>query len=204
VYAAGARPRNPAAEERRRRILAAATELFQRRGFLGTTADEIADAASITKRTLYKHMGSKGRILLEIHEQFIAEGLERWQSATARGGTPADRLRALIVEHVRTVAEFQPAIRVFFEEFKHLEPEERRLIVERRDAYEDVLRRTLREGMESGDFRRVDLDVTTKGVLGALTEVYRWYRPGGELSSEELGRFLADQFIEGLLAERAR
>lgn len=188
------------AQERRRRILSAATDLFQSRGFVGTTTDEIAEAAGITKRTLYKHMGSKARILVEIHEQFIAEGLERWRSVVARGGAPEDRLRGLIVEHILTVAEFQPAIRVFFEEFKHLDEEERRLIVERRDAYEAVLREALREGMEAGAFRRLDLDVTTKAVLGALTEVYRWYRRDGELGPEALGRFVADQFVTGLLA----
>jgi AcrR family transcriptional regulator len=204
VYPAPASPRAVVAQERRRRILTAATELFQSRGYLGTTTDEIADAADITKRTLYKHMGSKGQILLEIHEQFIAEGLDRWRATTAVGGGPEERLRALIVEHVRTVADFQPAIRVFFEEFKHLGPEERRQIIARRDAYEAILRETLEEGMESGALRRLDLEVTTKAVLGALTEVYRWYRPDGGLSAEELGRFVADQFIDGLLPEARR
>lgn len=193
-----------AGQERRRRILAAATDLFQTRGFLGTTTDEIADRASITKRTLYKHMGSKGRILLEIHEQFIAEGLERWRGVVARGGSPEVRLRGLIEEHVQTVAEFQPAISVFFEEFKHLSPEERRLIIERRDAYETILRETLRQGFESGVFPRADLDVTTKGILGALTEVYRWYKPEAELDSDQIARFLADQFLDGLLARGNR
>jgi AcrR family transcriptional regulator len=199
--AAGAtRPRaREGTAERRRRILETATELFHEQGFLGTTVDEIAAGAGITKRTLYQHMSSKDQILLEIHEQFIAEGLSRWEAVVARPAAPMERLRQLVIEHVRIIGEYQPAIRVFFEEMKYLAPSERARIIERRDAYERILRDTLREGMQRGDFRQADLTMATLGVLGTLTEVYRWYRREGELTAEQLGEFIADQIAGGLV-----
>jgi AcrR family transcriptional regulator len=192
-------PRSAAAmQERRQRILAAAVECFQEKGYLGATTDEIAEAAGVTKRTLYRHMGSKQHLLLEIHENFVQEGLRRWQAVVDEGGTPTEQLRRLIRQHVRTVAEYQKEIRVFFEELKHLDEADRTHIYQQRDAYEAILLATLRAGMRTGEFRRLDAKVTTLLVLGSLTELYRWYRPDGSLTPDELAEVLTGTILDGL------
>lgn len=50
-------------ERTRSRILAAALELFQARGYAGTTMDEIADGADVARRTLFNHFPTKQAIL---------------------------------------------------------------------------------------------------------------------------------------------
>jgi len=188
----------PAVLERRRRILAAATALFQLKGMMGTTADEIAAEAGITKRTLYRHMESKENLLLAIHEDFIDRSLARGRAIQEGGGTATDRLRRLIIAHVETVAEELPSIRIFFEEMKHLSEENQARIIGRRDEYEAILTDTLREGMETGEFRKSDLRITTLALAGFLTEVYRWYQPDGSLGKAELSEFVATFVMEGL------
>jgi TetR/AcrR family transcriptional repressor of mexJK operon len=51
---------------KRRLILEAATEVFLRNGYLGTSMDEIAAAAAVSKQTIYKHFGDKERLFSEI------------------------------------------------------------------------------------------------------------------------------------------
>ena len=165
---------------------------------MGTTTDEIAAEAGITKRTLYRHMESKENLLLAVHEDFIDRGLVRWRAIQEEGGTATDRLRRLIVAHVETVAEELPSIRVFFEEMKHLSVENQALIIARRDEYEAILTDTLREGMETGEFRQSNLRVTTLSLLGSMTEVYRWYQPNGPLGKHELSEFVASFAMDGL------
>lgn len=58
------------------RILAAATELFARRGFHAVSAEAVAEAAGRTTGALYSHFGNKEGLLLAV--------LERWSSDTAR------------------------------------------------------------------------------------------------------------------------
>jgi TetR/AcrR family transcriptional repressor of mexJK operon len=51
---------------RRRAILEAATTVFLRNGYLGTSMDEIAALAGVSKQTVYKHFADKERLFAEI------------------------------------------------------------------------------------------------------------------------------------------
>ncbi|MDH7795580.1 MULTISPECIES: TetR/AcrR family transcriptional regulator [unclassified Beijerinckia] len=53
-------------ERTHRAIIAAAAELFLRQGFLGTSMDEIAAAANVSKQTVYAHFQSKEALFLDI------------------------------------------------------------------------------------------------------------------------------------------
>jgi TetR/AcrR family transcriptional regulator, mexJK operon transcriptional repressor len=51
---------------KRRNILEAATTAFLRDGYLGTSMDEIAALAAVSKQTIYKHFADKERLFSEI------------------------------------------------------------------------------------------------------------------------------------------
>jgi TetR/AcrR family transcriptional repressor of mexJK operon len=51
---------------KRRAILEAATTVFLRQGYLGTSMDEVAALASVSKQTVYKHFADKQRLFSEI------------------------------------------------------------------------------------------------------------------------------------------
>jgi AcrR family transcriptional regulator len=72
-------PRSPAAT--RTRILDAAYERFYRLGFARVALNDIANAAGVTKRTLYYHFRSKDDLLaatLEAHHQLSLERIRKW------------------------------------------------------------------------------------------------------------------------------
>lgn len=52
----------PPSEEKRQDILGAATRLFTDQGYEGTSVDDIAAAAGVSKQTVYSHFGSKERL----------------------------------------------------------------------------------------------------------------------------------------------
>jgi TetR/AcrR family transcriptional regulator, mexJK operon transcriptional repressor len=51
---------------KRRAILDAATAVFLRKGYLGTSMDEVAALAGVSKQTVYKHFADKERLFTEI------------------------------------------------------------------------------------------------------------------------------------------
>lgn len=185
-----------AEKERRLRILDAATSLFDARGFEGTTTDDIAALAGVTKRTLYRYVGSKEQLLFEIHDRFMRDLLVE---VTQQSGTPEERIRALFAAQVRVLARHKKEVKVFFEEIKHLSSENRAELVQMRKQYEGVLHSILVDGLSAGVFSGHDLGLMVRGILGALNDTYRWYRTEGQYPPEELARRVADFFLEGLL-----
>jgi AcrR family transcriptional regulator len=55
--------REEAARRTRRRIVGAARELFESRGYAGTTIDAVAEAAGVSRRTVFLSVGSKAELL---------------------------------------------------------------------------------------------------------------------------------------------
>jgi AcrR family transcriptional regulator len=80
----------------RRRILAAAAQLFYFEGINATGVDLIADRASVSKRTLYQHFPSKAALVEEYLRQLRQQGAEgEEESAQTPDSTPRAQLLAL-------------------------------------------------------------------------------------------------------------
>jgi AcrR family transcriptional regulator len=80
----------------RRRILAAAAQLFYFEGINATGVDLIAERASVSKRTLYQHFPSKTALVEEYLRQLRQQGGEDVEeSAQAPDATPRAQLLAL-------------------------------------------------------------------------------------------------------------
>lgn len=80
----------------RKRILDAAAELFYREGINATGVDRLAEAASVSKRTLYQHFPSKSAVVeeyLRTLEEHIADPVNPRPRDVER--TPRERLLAL-------------------------------------------------------------------------------------------------------------
>src|ERR1700742_4043870 len=59
--------REPSRSERKHTaILAAATDVFLHHGFLGTSMDEVAARAAVSKQTVYKQFASKEALFIAI------------------------------------------------------------------------------------------------------------------------------------------
>ena len=66
--------RSPNRSTRKRRaILEAAAELFLGHGYLGTTMDEVAARAGVSKQTVYKHFEDKRSLFAEIVTTTVGE-----------------------------------------------------------------------------------------------------------------------------------
>lgn len=74
-------------EHKRRSILEAATELFLGQGFLGTSMDEVAARAAVSKRTVYNQFESKEALFVAIVEHMTNDASDRVQMALQEPAT---------------------------------------------------------------------------------------------------------------------
>jgi AcrR family transcriptional regulator len=79
----------------RERILAAARELFYRRGIHAVGVDAIAEAAGTNKMTLYRHFASKDVLIAACLRELTQEFDDAWDAiAAAHAGDPKGQLLA--------------------------------------------------------------------------------------------------------------
>jgi TetR/AcrR family transcriptional regulator, mexJK operon transcriptional repressor len=67
----------PRSARKRSAILDAATTVFLRKGYLGTSMDEVAALAAVSKQTVYKHFADKERLFAEIVIGTVDEASDR-------------------------------------------------------------------------------------------------------------------------------
>ncbi|MBW2130096.1 MAG: TetR/AcrR family transcriptional regulator, partial [Deltaproteobacteria bacterium] len=99
---------------RRRAILEAAKAVFFERGFMGSTMDQIAKKAEISKGTLYLYFPGKE----ELYVSILLEGLEllhaRFKEAVKGAVTWEDQLRRIGRAYYRFYLEHRPYFKILF------------------------------------------------------------------------------------------
>src|ERR1700740_1541555 len=88
----------------RERILAAARELFYRRGIHVVGVDAIAAAAGTNKMTLYRHFASKDALIAACLSELTHEFEAAWESIAA---TPAGDPKSQLLAWLRHVCDFK-------------------------------------------------------------------------------------------------
>jgi len=103
-----------AAPERREAILEAAMAVFAERGYHGSSLDDIAAAAGISKALIYEHFASKKELHGELLETHVAELFGRMRANALAGTTGEERLRGGVDAVLSFVEENRVAFRALF------------------------------------------------------------------------------------------
>lgn len=104
-----ARTTGSTAEGTRTRILKAACELFEQRGFAGTSIRDLAVRVGMTKAALYYHFPSKEEVLEAVLAPFMEE-IDRIIAATASGQWTRAELVARLVGQMNEQGDFLGAV----------------------------------------------------------------------------------------------
>jgi AcrR family transcriptional regulator len=185
---------------RRHAIESVASVLFHERGYAATSVRDIARALDIQGASLYAHVTSKEDVLWAIVDRAAAafeDAADRAEAETTSRG-PADRISALVQAHVRVVAADPRFASVFISEWRHLSPDRRSEILDRRDAYEARYRRIISDGIANGDFTSTDPALAATFILTALNGLATWYRPEGRLPASRIADHYADLALRTL------
>lgn len=102
------------ASERRRAILDAAQEAFASGGYHGTSLEEVAQAAGISKALIYEHFSSKRDLHASLLRFHVDELFTRLHANARSGATGQARLRSGVDAFLGWVEERPVAYRVFF------------------------------------------------------------------------------------------
>lgn len=176
-------------------ILSAATEVFYERGFHGASIREIATRAEVALPTLYYHHGSKEGLLLDLLMHSSDDLLRRVTAATASAGEEPTRQLSNVAEAVVLTITHRASLAVLEGEIRYLSADNRRDYRRARKIIEQTVAEIVRAGNETGEFRSVDVQETTRAVLAMFQSIPRWFRSDGLLTPEAA----AEQYVQIIL-----
>lgn len=196
-----ARPRSAGYEGQREQILAAAAQLFARRGYTAATMLEVAAACGVRKPTLYHYVRDKHDLLAQITRGHVQRLEALVGEVQALGLAPEPRLRELIDRFMRVYASAQHEHRVLTEDVKFLGPALQREVRAGQRRVVQAFALAIGELRPGTDMEALHTPLAML-LFGMLNWTFTWLQAGGALSHEALGRAAADLFFGGLPAVR--
>ncbi|MCT1657164.1 TetR/AcrR family transcriptional regulator [Brevibacterium luteolum] len=184
----------------RETLIERSIEIFNERGYHGTSMDALARELGITKSAIYHHVGSKEDLL----EQAIAQGLNQLfaviDSQDARTEISAEeRLRAVIRGSVEVLITYRDSVALLLR-VRGTSAAERRALEKRREI--DERTRALVEAAIAEGSLRSDIDpgLITRLLFGMVNSLTEWYRPRPDRDAETVADAVATIAFEGLRA----
>lgn len=179
---------------------------------------DIAASVHLTAASLYHHFRNKDALLLAVLEVGLETITRRIEPLVTSPQPPAEKLRAMITEHIlgvtentavgaamvfeiRALKQVNPPARTAKPEDHHAYSDfiaRRDTFFARRDHFEELFRCVVREGIQQGVFRPVDDAIFTRAMLGAHNWVGVWYRPDGRLTGAQIAAMMSETFCEAL------
>jgi TetR/AcrR family transcriptional regulator len=195
--------------EKRELILEAALEVFSAHGFRGSTIDQIAEAAGMSKPNLLYYFRRKE----DIHEALIERLLKTWLQPLRKldeTGDPLTELRSYIRRKLEMARDYPRESRLFANEILQgaprimplLEGELKTLVDEKAAIISGWMRagriaatdpRHLIFSIWATTQHYADFDVQVRAVLGSDR--------GGDDRFEDAARFLEQLYVDGLRLE---
>lgn len=183
-------------------LLDTAARIFARKGYKSATLQDIADEFGVLKGSLYHYIRSKDDLLYEVIRSVLDSGLTRLRDQAEVDLDPVARLREIVRSHVLYLVDNLVGTTVLLHEFTQLSPERQAATPIR-----EYLALLEAQVAAAGEDRRVraDLDphLTALAILGATNWVYRWYRPDGSRTPQQIADYFATTLVDGLLVPGA-
>src|SRR4051794_21558148 len=178
-------------------LLDVAVAVFNERGYDATSMDELAGRLGVTKSAIYHHVPSKVELLRLALDRALDALFAVTQEAGATSGPAIARLEHVVRGSVRVLVAELPFVTLLLR-VRGNSPVELAALQRRRE-FDRVVTALVRAAEDEGDVRPdVDPAVTSRLLFGTVNSLTEWYRPGGELSADDLADALVATAFEGL------
>lgn len=161
-------------------VLSAATELFHKHGYEGTSVEDIAQALGILKGSLYYYISSKEDLLFRIVSEVHADVQRILDDALGLLDlSPLSRVALYVrnqaLYNVRNVTR----IAVYYRELSRLSEERQAMIRAQRRNQHKAVADVLAEAQAGGEIDRdVDIGLASHYMFATVNWLHTWWRPG--------------------------
>ncbi|MDQ4149738.1 MAG: TetR/AcrR family transcriptional regulator [Actinomycetota bacterium] len=174
-------------EERRRRLLAGAEELFGQKGYRKTEVEELARKAGVTKPMLYRHFpGGKAELFMAVLDEHMSELLRALWEAMASHSDPRVRLHRGIDAYLRFAEANPDAFHLFVLSSVELDPGFGDRLRRVRETIARGLTNTIADVMKAAGLQAEGAPLYAHALLGGVESVVSWWLESGARNRDQI------------------
>jgi hypothetical protein len=178
------------------KILSVATQLIAKKGYAGTSLQDIANEVTLHKSSLFHYFKTKEELLLKILETPIEEvDINLEKIILDKELSIEEKLKRAIDNHLFLLTEHLDIANIYLNETRNLSKKYRSLYLGKRKKYGKNFEKIVVGMKTEGYFKGLDTKIVTFGLLGMLNWVVKWYKRKGVLNVKEI----ADIFYKMLM-----
>jgi len=143
---------------RKEEIFKAALHCFNHKGYFGTTIDDIAEQAGISKGGIYHHFSSKKSLFIELFNSRVNRYFDVLKTNIGSVTEPAERIRDFVKKSDQIFQQNLDILK-FILEFMTLstrDPDIRKAVTRVYQDRVNIFTRILSEGTEKGAFKKIE------------------------------------------------
>jgi AcrR family transcriptional regulator len=179
-------------------IAKAAAKLFNEKGYLETSMDDISAAAKLSKGGIYHYFSSKNEILYFISTNFMGLLLKDLEQELKKIEDNFKKIQFIISRHIAFYTKYISEAKTTIHEGHLLPPEYFKIIAEQERQYHQIVSSVLSDFF-GGQLSKDQLKVITFILFGTCNGIYFWYDPKRSMTPEELSDIISDILCKGLL-----
>ncbi|MEU6710190.1 TetR/AcrR family transcriptional regulator [Nonomuraea sp. NPDC046802] len=174
-----------------------AVEVFNTRGYDGTSMEDLARALGVTKSAIYYHVPGKEQLLARALDRALDGLFEMVADERATSGPAIDRLEWVVRRSVRILIDRLPYVTLLLRVRGNSQTEQAAL--ERRREFDRFVARLVKEAAADGSIRPdVDPALMTRLLFGTVNSITEWYQPTRGASADDLADALLKMTFDGL------
>jgi len=180
-------------------LLAVAVEVFNERGYDGTSMEHLSRAAGISKSSIYHHVKGKEELLRRAISRALDGLFGILQEPGAREGLSIEQLEYVARRTAEVLMEELPYVTLLLRVRGNTDTE--RWAMERRREFDHQVADLLKRAAADGDLRAdVDARLATRLLFGMINSIVEWYRPGrgGAAGVDEVAEAVVRTAFAGL------
>ncbi|AOY78138.1 TetR/AcrR family transcriptional regulator [Clostridium formicaceticum] len=136
------------------RLMEKAEELFAKLGYKAVSMDEIAEAAGISKMTIYKHFSSKEALFMEVVLSMMQKGTALIEEEMGKIPGTLEKIDFLMSYNMEASKNYSLA---FYKDVMSIPYVTEKLLEEKYRISRIMFERIIKEGVEKGEIREVNV-----------------------------------------------
>ncbi|MDF1867026.1 MAG: TetR family transcriptional regulator [Saprospiraceae bacterium] len=186
---------------KRKRFLEVSLKLIHEKGFKGTTMRDIATQLNCDVANVYNYVDSKQALLEEKLFEISGAFHESINNILISSYSPVDKLKAIVSFHIQLTSRRPFEVALLVNEWRNLKEPILSKFLEEKGGYEDKVRSIIKEGINSGVLRDMDLEIATFAMLSSIRWLHDKYTdPAKTVNPIELEKQISDFILEGMRA----